>query len=81
MSHARKRFGIAMIHDTILAVGRLYGNTRNDDAVECYDEKSNKWIAARNLNVCPIGLSACVIKDLPNVCDYIKYNKDGSMGR
>jgi kelch-like protein 10 len=81
MPHTREKFGIAVIEDTIFAVGGLYHNTKINRTVECYDENSNEWIAARNLNVPLVGLSACVIKDLPNVCDYIKYNKDGSMGR
>jgi hypothetical protein len=41
------------------------------NAVECYDEKSNEWIAARDMNICASGLSSCVIMDLLNVCDYI----------
>jgi kelch-like protein 10 len=62
MSHPRANFGIAVLDDTIFA---LDGNTRN--SVECYDGKSNEWIAARDMNICAFHLSACVIIDLPNV--------------
>jgi kelch-like protein 10 len=80
MSRPRLNFGIAVIDDTIFAIGGIEnGNTIK--AVECYDEKSNEWIAARDMNICASGLSACVIMGLSNVCDYIKYSKDGSMGQ
>jgi kelch-like protein 10 len=80
MSQPRSNFGIAVIDDTIFAIGGLQNGT-TIKAVECYDEKSNEWIAARDMNICESGLSACVIMDLPNVCDYIKYRKDRSMGQ
>jgi kelch-like protein 10 len=78
MFQKRTNFGIAVIDDMIFAVGGYKGAT-NLNAVEYYDEKSNEWIAARDMNICVSGLLACVIMGLPNVRDYIKYNKDRSM--
>jgi kelch-like protein 10 len=78
MSQPRMKFGVAVIDDMIFAIGGLQDATLMS-AVESYDEKSNEWIAARDMNVYVSGLSACVIVGLPNACDYIKYNKDGSM--
>jgi hypothetical protein len=50
------------------------------NAIECNNEKSNKWIDARDMNICISGLSVFVIISLPNVCDCIQYDKDRSMG-
>jgi hypothetical protein len=70
MSQPRKEFGIAVIDDTIFALGGIQGYTLRN-SVECYDEKSNKWTAARDMNTYVLDMSACVIMDLPNVCDYV----------
>jgi kelch-like protein 10 len=71
MSHPRANFGIAVLDDTIFALG---GVDSLKNPVECYDEKSNDWIAARDMNICALNLSACVLIDFPNVCDFTKHN-------
>jgi kelch-like protein 10 len=81
MSQPRASFGIAVIDDVIFAIGGRQDGEDDEDgtltnAVECYDEKSNEWIGARDMNIFASGLSACVIMGLPNVRDYIKCNKD-----
>jgi kelch-like protein 10 len=81
MSWPRAAFGIAVIDDTIFAMCGTNGNQVHNqtNTVECYDAKSNAWIAARDMDVSTSSMSACVVKGLPNACDYIKYNKDGSV--
>jgi N-acetylneuraminic acid mutarotase len=75
MSQSRESFSIAVIDDMIFTIGGVQHGITN--AVECYNEKSNEWTAARDMNICARNLTACVIMGLPNVCDYIKYNRDG----
>jgi hypothetical protein len=63
-----------VINDKIFVIGGDQYCTPTS-SVECYDEKSNKWIASGDME---IGeridyLSACIVMCLPNVCDYIKY--------
>ncbi|PNF16817.1 hypothetical protein B7P43_G17848 [Cryptotermes secundus] len=70
MSQPRASFGIAVIDDKIFAI---CGICVQKNTVECYNEKSNAWIAARDMNIFASGLSACVIMGLPKICDYIKY--------
>jgi kelch-like protein 10 len=73
MSQPRPHCGIAVIDNKIFTIGEVPLYTKSI-SVECYDDKSNKWIAARGIEVdrnisC---LSACVVKGLPNICDYVK---------
>jgi kelch-like protein 10 len=53
MSQPRASFGIAVIDDMIFAICgmRRCGET---NTVECYDEKSNAWIAARDIITAPL---------------------------
>jgi hypothetical protein len=59
-----------VIDDKIFAVsGDQYCTPTS--SVKCYDEKSNKWIASRDMET---GeridyLSACIVMCLPNVCE------------
>lgn len=47
--------------------------------VECYDEKTNEWYEATDMNIYRSALSACVIDGLPNVQDYIHKHRDRLM--
>lgn len=47
--------------------------------VECYDEKTNEWYEATDMNLYRSALSACVIDGLPNVEDYIHKHRDRLM--
>jgi hypothetical protein len=64
MSRARENFNTLVLGDTIYAIG---GGILN--GVECYNEKSNKWIAARDMDIRGFRPSVCVIIDMPNICD------------
>jgi kelch-like protein 10 len=75
MHKPRSKFGIEVIDDKIFAIGGFNcASTKHE--VEYYDEKSNEWHEASNMNANRIALSACVIKGLPNVCDYIHKGRD-----
>lgn len=43
--------------------------------VECYDDKTNEWYEATDMNIYRSALSACVIDGLPNVRDYIHQHR------
>lgn len=47
--------------------------------VECYDEKTNEWYEATDMNIYRSALSACVIDGLPNAEDYIHKHRDRLM--
>jgi kelch-like protein 10 len=72
---ARTNFGIVVIDDMIFTIGGIRDFTPLNE-VECYDETSNEWYQAGKMNIYLLGLSACVVASLPNVCDYIHENRD-----
>ena len=41
--------------------------------VECYDFRGNEWYDATDMHVNRSALSACVIRDLPNLKEYTFY--------
>nr|CAH7722297.1 unnamed protein product [Callosobruchus chinensis] len=75
MYNPRSNFAIEVIDDMIFAIGGfndvdIIGVTTIYH-VECYDEKTNEWYEATDMNIYRSALSACVIDELPNVQDYI----------
>jgi kelch-like protein 10 len=77
MPRRRKYLSTAVLGDKIFAIGG-YPFTK---VVDCYNEKSNEWTTERDIIICDSYQSACVIMDLPNVCDFIEYNKGEEEGR
>jgi kelch-like protein 10 len=71
MHKSRSNFGIEVIDDMIFVIGG-HDTVTTFSNVECYDGKSNKWFEVRDINISEAGVSACVIKGLPNVRDYIR---------
>lgn len=47
--------------------------------MECFDEKTNEWYEATDMNIYRSALSACVIPGLPNIYDYIHQHRDKLM--
>jgi hypothetical protein len=58
----RKKLSTAVLNDTIFAIGGFEDDTCIS-VVECYDDKSNKWIAAKDMDIHAIFLSACIVMD------------------
>uniref|UniRef100_T1IS98 Kelch-like protein 10 n=1 Tax=Strigamia maritima TaxID=126957 RepID=T1IS98_STRMM len=67
-----------LIDDMIFAIGGFNGVTTIFH-VECYDDKTNEWYEATDMNIYRSALSACVIMGLPNVRDYIHKHRERLM--
>ncbi|XP_049799963.1 kelch-like protein 10 [Schistocerca nitens] len=75
MYNPRSNFAIEVIDEMLFAIGGFNGVTTIFH-VECYDERTNEWYDATDMNVCRSALSACVVKDVPNVRDYIHQQRE-----
>ncbi|XP_061180400.1 kelch-like protein 10 isoform X2 [Saccostrea echinata] len=70
MLSLRSNFAIELLDDMIFAIGGFNGVT-TIYSVECYDSTTDEWYDAANMNLYRSALSACVVKELPNVEDYM----------
>lgn len=70
MYNPRSNFALQVIDDMIFVIGGFNGVTTIFH-VECYDGDTDDWYSATDMNKYRSALSACVVKDLPNVYDYI----------
>ncbi|CAG5134203.1 unnamed protein product [Candidula unifasciata] len=70
MYNTRSNFGIEVIDEMLFVIGGFNGETTIYN-VECYDTQSNEWYNATDMNLYKSALSACVVRDLPDVRDYV----------
>ncbi|CAL1537583.1 unnamed protein product [Lymnaea stagnalis] len=70
MYNTRSNFGIEVIDDMLFVIGGFNGETTIYN-VECYDSQSNEWYNATDMNLYKSALSACVVRDLPDVRDFV----------
>ncbi|GFS25858.1 kelch-like protein 10 [Elysia marginata] len=70
MYNARSNFGIEVIDDMLFVIGGFNGETTIYN-VECYDTQAGEWYNATDMNLYKSALSACVVRDLPDVRDYV----------
>uniref|UniRef100_A0A2C9JWS5 BTB domain-containing protein n=1 Tax=Biomphalaria glabrata TaxID=6526 RepID=A0A2C9JWS5_BIOGL len=75
MYNTRSNFGIEVIDDMMFVIGGFNGETTIYN-VECYDSQSNEWYNATDMNLYKSALSACVVRDLPDVRDYVYKKAD-----
>ncbi|XP_013387935.1 kelch-like protein 10 [Lingula anatina] len=66
----RSNFAIEVTDDKIFVIGGFNGVTTIKD-VECFDGKREEWYDVCDMNLNRSALGAAVVKDLPNVKDYI----------
>ncbi|XP_050419085.1 kelch-like protein 10 [Patella vulgata] len=71
MYNPRSNFAIEVIDDMVFAIGGFNGVTTIFN-VECYDSTSDEWYDATDMNLYRSALSACVVRGLPNVEQYIR---------
>ncbi|GFV20455.1 kelch-like protein 10 [Trichonephila clavipes] len=64
--------------DMIFVIGGFNGVTTIFH-VECFDERTEEWYEATDMNTYRSALAACVVQGLPNVDDYIHKNRSGLM--
>ncbi|RUS86310.1 hypothetical protein EGW08_005895 [Elysia chlorotica] len=70
MYSPRSNFAIEVIDDMIFVIGGFNGVTTIFN-VECYDSKADEWYDAHDLSLYRSALSACVVRGLPNVLEFI----------
>ncbi|XP_046575253.1 LOW QUALITY PROTEIN: kelch-like protein 10 [Haliotis rubra] len=75
MYNPRSNFAIEVIDDMIFSIGGFNGVTTIFN-VECYDASTDEWYDATDMNLYRSALSACVVKGLPNVQDFIHKERD-----
>merc|ERR1712178_467711 len=73
----RSNFGIEVIDDMVFAIGGFNGVTTSYN-VECYDPSADEWYDCTDMNIYRSALSACVVKGLPNVRDFIHQEREGT---
>ncbi|XP_059169558.1 kelch-like protein 10 isoform X2 [Physella acuta] len=74
MYSPRSNFATEIIDDMLFAIGGFNGVTTIFN-VECYDSNADEWYDATDMSLYRSALSACVVKGLPNVQDYIYQNR------
>lgn len=75
MSNQRSNFGLEIIDDMLLAIGGFNGSVTIAHC-ECYVPDTNEWLEATDMTVYRSALTANVIKNLPNIRDYIHQERD-----
>ncbi|BFZ01679.1 hypothetical protein BsWGS_04717 [Bradybaena similaris] len=70
MYSPRSNFAIEVIDEMVFVIGGFNGVTTIFN-VECYDSKADEWYDAHDLSLYRSALSACVVRGLPNVLEYI----------
>ncbi|XP_046387558.1 kelch-like protein 10 [Ischnura elegans] len=75
MYNPRSNFAMEVVDDLIFAIGGFNGSS-TILLVECFDESLNEWFEAAELNLFRSALSACVVRDLPNLGDYVHPHRD-----
>ncbi|XP_041366387.1 kelch-like protein 10 [Gigantopelta aegis] len=75
MYNPRSNFAIEFMDDMIFAIGGFNGVTTIFN-VECYDGTSEEWYDATDMNLYRSALSACVVRGLPNVQDFIHKERE-----
>lgn len=78
MYNPRSNFAIEVIDDLLFCIGGFTGTSTTFN-VECYDQKTNEWYEATDMNIYRSALAACVIPGLPNTRDYIHPHRDRLM--
>ncbi|XP_037046810.1 kelch-like protein 10 isoform X2 [Bradysia coprophila] len=74
MPHQRSNFAIEVLDDMIFAIGG-YNGLYTLPQCECLDVAENQWYQVTELKMTLSGLKAVVIKELPNVSDFIYKNR------
>ncbi|XP_025096132.1 kelch-like protein 10 [Pomacea canaliculata] len=70
MYSPRSNFATEIIDDMLFAIGGFNGVTTIFN-VECYDINADEWYDATDMSLYRSALSACVVRGLPNIQDYI----------
>lgn len=70
MDSPRSNFAIEVIDEMVFVIGGFNGVTTIFN-VECYDSKADEWYDAHDLSLYRSALSACLVRGLPNVLEYI----------
>jgi len=78
MYNPRSNFAIEVIDDMIFCIGGFNGVTTIYH-VECFDERTNEWFEATDMNIFRSALSASVILGLPNIYDFIHQHRERLM--
>lgn len=74
MYSPRSNFATEIIDDMLFAIGGFNGVTTIFN-VECYDSSADEWYDATDMSLYRSALSACVVKGLPNVQEFIYQNR------
>lgn len=69
---------LQVMDDMIFVIGGFNG-VSTIYHVECYDDRTNEWYEATDMNAFRSALAACVVLGLPNVNDYVHQNRRGLM--
>ncbi|XP_074659238.1 kelch-like protein 10 [Tubulanus polymorphus] len=80
MYNPRSNFAIEVLDDMIFGIGGFNGVTTIFN-VECYDPESDEWYDATDMTIFRSALSACVLKDIPNIREYLHKNRTGEIKR
>lgn len=75
MFNPRSNFGLEIIDDMILAIGGFNGIVTISHC-ECYDPEADDWLEATDMSIIRSALTANVVKNLPNIRDYIHQDRD-----
>ncbi|XP_025197475.1 kelch-like protein 10 [Melanaphis sacchari] len=75
MCNPRSNFAVEVLDDMIFVAGGFNGVTTIAQ-VECYSDRTDEWFEAKNMQVYRSALSACVMRDLPNVEYYMPLDRD-----
>ncbi|VVC46024.1 BTB/Kelch-associated,BTB-kelch protein,BTB/POZ domain,Kelch-type beta propeller,Kelch repeat type [Cinara cedri] len=75
MHNPRSNFAIVILDNMIFVAGGFDGIT-TISKVECYNDFLNEWFEVKSMQVLRSALTACVIKDLPNVAYYMPLDSD-----
>jgi len=74
MYSPRSNFATEIIDDMLFTIGGFNGVTTIFN-VECYDSQADEWYDATDMSLYRSALSACVVKGLSNVHEYIYQNR------
>ncbi|XP_055379258.1 kelch-like protein 10 [Condylostylus longicornis] len=75
MYHPRSNFGLEIIDDMIIAVGGFNGVATISHA-ECYVVEHDEWLEATDMGMVRSALTVNVVKELPNIRDYIHKDRE-----
>ncbi|KAL5236684.1 hypothetical protein ACI65C_004094 [Semiaphis heraclei] len=75
MYNPRSNFAVEILDDMIFVAGGFDG-VNTIAQVECYNDRTEEWFMAKSMQIYRSALSACVMKDLPNVEYYMPLDRD-----